>query len=110
MDTDSFSIIENHILLLYKRCIYECRLNKRSINFLGFKNLISIIRQIEEKISGKKNTMAKTFPKMGNDIGSVIMTVESRRKLPDRVKMHLRRDGEGGLELRRGKGKIVRPH
>ena len=45
IDNDSFSVVENHILLLYKRYIYDCRLNKRSTNFLGFKNLISIIRQ-----------------------------------------------------------------
>ena len=61
--TYSFSIIENHISLLYKRYIYDCRLNKRSTNFVGFKNLISNGRQIEEKISGKKNTMAKHFRK-----------------------------------------------
>ena len=60
---DSFSVVENHILLLYKRYVYDCRLNKRSTNFLGFKNLISIIRQIEEKISRKRNTMVKNFQK-----------------------------------------------
>ena len=46
IDNDSFSVVENHILLLYKRYIYDCRLNKRSTNFLGFKNLKSSIRQI----------------------------------------------------------------
>ena len=67
MDNDSSSVIENHILLLYKRYTYDCRLNKRSTNFLGFKNLISIIRLIEEKISRKRNTMAKHFQKsVGN--------------------------------------------
>ena len=50
-------------MLLYKRYIYDCRLNKRSTNFLGFKNLISIIKQIEEKIFRKRNTMAKHFQK-----------------------------------------------
>ena len=63
LDNDSFSIIENHILLLYKRYIYDCRLNKRSTNILGFKSLISIIRQIEEKISRKRNTKVKHFQK-----------------------------------------------
>ena len=63
IDNDSFSVVENHILLLYKRYIYDCRLNKRSTNFLGFKNLISVIRQIEEQISRKRNTMAKHFQK-----------------------------------------------
>ena len=46
IDSDSFSVIENNILLLYKHYIYDCKLNKRSINFLGIKNLISVIRQI----------------------------------------------------------------
>ena len=63
IDNYSFSVVENHILLLYKRHIYDCRLNKRLTNFLGFKNLINIIRQIEEKISRKRNTMAKHFQK-----------------------------------------------
>ena len=64
IDNDSFSVVENHILLLYKRYIYDCRLNKRSTNFLDFKNLISIvIMEIEEKISRKRNTMAKHFQK-----------------------------------------------
>ena len=63
IDNDSFSVVENHILLLYKRYIYDCRLNKRSTNFLGFENLISIIKQIEEKVSRKRNTMAKHFQK-----------------------------------------------
>ena len=63
IDNDSFSVVENHILLLYKRYIYDRRLNKRSTNFLGFENLISIIKQIEEKISRKRNTMAKHFQK-----------------------------------------------
>ena len=65
INNDSFSVVENHILLLYKRYIYDCRLNKRSANFLGFENLISIIKQIEEKISRNRNTMASTF-KNGN--------------------------------------------
>ena len=64
IDKDSFSVIEKHILLPYKRYIYDGRLNKRSTNFLGFENLISIIKQIEEKISRKRNTMTKHFEKL----------------------------------------------
>ena len=63
IDNDSFSVVKNHTLLLYKLYIYDCRLNKRSTNFVGYKNLISIIRQIEEKISKKRNTMAIHFQK-----------------------------------------------
>ena len=63
INNDSFSVVENHILLLYKRYVYGCRLNKRSTNFLGFRKLISIIKQIEEKISRKRNTRAKHFQK-----------------------------------------------
>ena len=35
IDSDSLSIIENHIMLLYKRDIYDFRLNKRSTNVLS---------------------------------------------------------------------------
>ena len=47
---------------------------------------------------------------MGTNIGNVRITVESRRKQPDRVKI-LRRDGEGGIGIwGGGKGKIVKAH
>ena len=67
VDNDSFSVIENHILLLYKRSIYDCMLNKKSTNFLGFKNLISIIRQlqIDEKFLERETLLLSTF-KNGN--------------------------------------------
>ena len=54
IDRESFSITENHILLLNKRYIYISRIHGKSINLIGFKLFMKDVIRIEGKIAHKK--------------------------------------------------------
>ena len=58
MESKSAQIIVNHILLLFKRYIYLCKLENKSVHFVGFKFFTRTIIKVEEKISERKGTLA----------------------------------------------------
>ena len=58
MENKSTQIIVNHILLLFKRYIYLRKLENKSVHFVGFKFFTRTIMKVEEKISGRKGTLA----------------------------------------------------
>ena len=56
-DGQSFSITENHILLLYKRYIYISRIHGKSINLIRFKLFLKDVIRIEENIAHNNNIL-----------------------------------------------------
>ena len=63
MENKSTQIIVNHILLLFKRYIYLCKLENKSVHFVGFKFFTRTIMKVEEKISERKGTLALHYQK-----------------------------------------------
>ena len=57
IDCQSSSVAINQLLLLYKRYIYICRMEAKSISNRGFKCFLQNIISIEKKIAVKKNTL-----------------------------------------------------
>ena len=55
--------VQNHLLLLYKRYVYICRLMEKSISFSGFKCFLKTTVDIEKRIAVKKNKVAKHLEK-----------------------------------------------
>ena len=62
IDCQSSSVAINHLLLLYKRYIYICRMEAKSISFRGFKCLLQNI-SIEKMIAVKNNTLHMHYKK-----------------------------------------------
>ena len=63
IDCQSSSVAINHLLLIYKRYIYICRMEAKSISFRGFKCFLQNIISIKKKIAGKNNTLHVHYKK-----------------------------------------------
>ena len=61
IDCQSSSVAINHLLLIYKRYIYICRMEAKLISFRGFKCFLQNIISIEKKIAGKNNNCTCTI-------------------------------------------------
>ena len=53
----------NHLLLLYKRYIYICGMEAKSISFMGFKCFLQKVINIEKKMAVKNNTLYMHYKK-----------------------------------------------
>ena len=61
IDCQSSFVATNHLLLLYKRYIYTCMMEAKSISFRGFKCFLQNIINIEKNIAAKNDTKSGTF-------------------------------------------------
>ena len=63
IDCQSSSVAINHLLLSYKRYIYICRMEAKSISFRSFKCFLQNTISIEKKIAVKNNTLHMHYKK-----------------------------------------------
>ena len=61
--SNSEFVLENHLILLFKRFVYRSRVNTSGFNFLAFEYHIRYVLKIEQKTASEKGKLSVHFDK-----------------------------------------------